>query len=124
MYQLHFVVEPYKKNRRINSVRISETQQKMCYGVFSLIFTSKLGFSSKKIEGRQRVLVDVERARTVNGSLPQSLGKYSMTRGQKIRKIGVICTALLECKLTEEFLSLSLVSRFYMPVLLIPLFLP
>ena len=28
MYQLHFVVEPYKKNRRINSVRISETQQK------------------------------------------------------------------------------------------------
>ena len=88
MYQLHFVVEPYKKNRRINSVRISETQQKMCYGVFSLIFTSKLGFSSKKIEGRQRVLVDVERARTVNGSLPQSLGKYSMTRGQKIRKIG------------------------------------
>ena len=88
MYQLHFVVEPYKKNRRINSVRISETQQKMCYGVFSLIFTSILGFSSKKIEGRQRVLVDVERARTVKGSLPQSLGKYSMIRGQKIRKIG------------------------------------
>ena len=39
----------------------------------------------KKIDGR-RVLVDVERARTVKGWLPRSLGKYSMTQkfGQKI----------------------------------------